>query len=153
MFDSIFIPRLMFFGVLLIHFPAKHTVLCRNGQPQRMQPTSRRLLGVSASHQRGVLDTLFVDIFLFVMHGLIVDCARESHQGGVCQKGAAPSCRKPKDCGHTGGRRHNGCRSNSTNRGNWIRTIKGTVDCNRDPTVEPCVEQLRLRNEIPSGAA
>ena len=39
-----------------------NSVLCRNGQPQRMQATSRRLLGVSASHQRGTLDMLFVDI-------------------------------------------------------------------------------------------
>lgn len=30
-------------------------VLCRNGQPERVQATGRRLLGVSASHQRGTL--------------------------------------------------------------------------------------------------
>lgn len=38
--------HVFFFQSLLMRI----LVLRRNGQPQRMQPTSRRLLGVSASH-------------------------------------------------------------------------------------------------------
>ena len=50
-------------------FHVKSTVLCSNGQPQRVQPASRRLLGVSASHKRGMLYMLFVDYFPF-SHGV-----------------------------------------------------------------------------------
>ena len=57
-------------------------------------------------------------------HGLIVDRTRESHQGGVCQEGTAPSCGKPKDCRRSCGWCYNGCRSHSTK---W-RTTQRTVD-------------------------
>jgi hypothetical protein len=80
---------------------------------RRSAPHKRKIIWSACTIPKRHVENVLVRHLPFNT-GSITDCTRESHQGGVCQEGTAPSCRGQKDGGCVGGRCYNGGRSHST---------------------------------------